>query len=195
MVERLVLASASPRRRLLLAEAGFSFDVMAAGVNEDLTGDPAPEAAAEELALRKARAVASTLRGADRLVLGADTVVALDGPAGVQLLGKPQDPQEAARMLGALSGSRHRVVTGVALVRTADAAERVAHERTWVSMRTITPQEIADYVASGEWQDKAGGYAIQENADAFVLGLEEGGFDNVVGLPVALTRRLIEDLK
>jgi nucleoside triphosphate pyrophosphatase len=192
--ERLVLASASPRRRTLLAEAGFTFEVQVADVDEGLSGNPQPEAAAEELALRKALAVAGRMVGQDRLVIGADTVVALDGPSGVRLLGKPEGPGQARRMLAGLSGSRHRVVTGVAVIRTRDGEQRLAHERTWVSMRTISPREIEDYVASGEWRDKAGGYAIQENADAFVLGLEEGGFDNVVGLPVALTRRLLDSL-
>ena len=95
-------------------------------------------------------------------------------------------------MLERLSASRHRVVTGVAVVRARDGRAEAAFERTWVSMRALTDPEVEDYVASGEWRDKAGGYAIQETADRFVTGLEEGGFDNVVGLPVGLTLELLE---
>ena len=94
-------------------------------------------------------------------------------------------------MLRSLSGSKHAVVTGVCVVRGADVEVFEGYERTWVLMRDITEDEVEAYVASGEWRDKAGGYAIQENADAFVVGLEGGGFDNVVGLPMGLTRDLL----
>ena len=94
-------------------------------------------------------------------------------------------------MLRALSGTRHRVITGVAVVRTIDGSERCDHETTWVTMREISEDEIGAYVASGEWRGKAGSYAIQETADRFVVGLDGGGFDNVVGLPVALTLALL----
>lgn len=191
---RVVLASGSPRRRELLAAAGWSFEVEAAGVDEELDGRPRAEEAAELLAARKARAVAERHRGEPVLVLGADTVVAVEEAAGDRLLGKPGGPAEARAMLERLSGSRHRVVTGVCVVRAADGAERLAHERTRVTMRPLTPEEVEGYVASGEWRDKAGGYAIQENADAFVTRLEEGGFDNVVGLPVDLATRLLAEL-
>lgn len=188
---RILLASASERRRVLLAGAGVTFDIEPSAVDERLPEPLGPETAAEVLAERKARAVARRHAGEDVVVLGADTIVALEGRAGPELLGKPADAGEARTMLGRLSGSRHRVVTGVAVVRAADGTARVAHERTWVAMRPIAPEEIEAYVASGEWRDKAGGYAIQETADAFVTGLEEGGFDNVVGLPVALALRLL----
>jgi len=93
------------------------------------------------------------------------------------------------------NGSRHQVITGVCAVRLPDLAQRCGSERTWVRMRAIGPDEVEDYVASDEWRGKAGGYAIQESADRFVTALEEGGFDNVVGLPVALTLRLLEELR
>ena len=194
---RIVLASASPRRSRLLAEAGLEFEVVVADVDEELPFPMLPEVAAETLAERKARAVASRYPDEGRLVVGADTVVAVDDPGSdgpLRLLGKPCDEDEARVMLGLLSGSRHRVVTGVAVVRTPDGACAVGHERTWVVMREISLAEIEAYVESGEWRDKAGGYAIQETADAFVTAPEEGGFDNVVGLPVALTRDLISRL-
>ena len=126
------------------------------------------------------------------LILGADTVVALKGEGGSwRSLGKPADSEEARGMLRSLSGSKHAVVTGVCVVRGADVEVFEGYERTWVLMRDITEDEVEAYVASGEWRDKAGGYAIQENADAFVVGLEGGGFDNVVGLPMGLTRDLL----
>ncbi len=94
-------------------------------------------------------------------------------------------------MLSSLAGSRHKVVTGVAVVPTDGSPPLVEQETTWVTMRRIQPEEVAAYVLSGEWRDKAGGYAIQENADAFVTNLEGGGFDNVVGLPVGRTLGLL----
>jgi len=181
---RLVLASASPRRRELLLRAGVRFEIEPPGVDESLAPGLDPIQAARLLAERKARAVAGRHRDAV-FVLGADTVVALEPrPGSYELLGKPDTPAEAARMLRALSGTRHSVVTGLCVVRAADQTSFLDAERTWVSMRALAAHEIRDYVDSGEWRDKAGGYAIQESADRFVTALEGGGFDNVVGLPV-----------
>ena len=190
---RVVLASGSDRRRDLLREAGLEFEIVVSEVDEECEPGLQPEQVAPMLALRKAREVARRTRGLECLVIGADTIVALDVPGGCELLGKPAGEAEALRMLERLSGSRHRVVTGVAVVAST-GEERSAWERTWVRMRAITPAEREAYVASGEWRGKAGGYAIQETADAFVTGLEEGGFDNVVGLPVELTLRLVREL-
>ena len=190
-MRRLILASASPRRKQLLLDAGFSFDVQVSGVDESYGSFERPEEVAEALALRKARAVAALLKGEEGLVLGADTVVALSVEGAWRLLGKPSGPTEAEEMLSMLSGSRHAVITGVSVVDAAASDELTASECTWVTMRQITPLEVKDYVATGEWEDKAGGYAIQESADAFVSSLEGGGFDNVVGLPVGLVRRLL----
>ncbi|MEM1449320.1 MAG: Maf family protein [Planctomycetota bacterium] len=190
-----VLASASPRRHALLREAGLSFRIEPADVDEtiDLTLDAG--AAAEDLALRKARAVArSRATGASpALVVGADTLVVLgeDGDPARRFLEKAADAEEAREMLRALSGTRHRVITGVAVVETAGGAERATHETTWVTMRAITPDEVEAYVESGEWEGKAGAYAIQETADRFVERLDGGGFDNVVGLPVERTLGLL----
>jgi septum formation protein len=186
----LVLASASPRRRELLERAGLQFTVEVSAVDEQLHPRTPPEEAALELAERKARAVASKLAARDLLVLAADTIVAV---ADVQLA-KAADEREAAQMLRTLSGTRHRVITGVCALRTKDLALARGFERTFVTMRAIPEAEIAAYVASGEWQDKAGAYAIQETADRFVTQLEEGGFDNVVGLPVELSLRLLAEL-
>ena len=187
-----MLASASPRRRAILAAAGLAFEVRPAGVPEDLPEGIAAVDAARELALRKARAHREQGVRDDVLWIGSDTVVAVSEASGRELLlGKPADAAEARAFLGRLSGTTHCVVTGVAVVRGRDGAEVVGHERTLVTMRPLEPAEIDAYVASGEWRDKAGGYAIQENADAFVTELAEGGFDNVVGLPLELTLALL----
>ncbi len=187
----LVLASASPRRRALLEAAGLSFAVVPSGVEETLAEGIAPEEAALELALRKARAVASR-SGPGIWVLGADTVVALEVGASTRLLGKPGSAEEARAMLRSLSGTTHRVVSGVCVVRRPDGLVLSGAETTRVTMRAIEPGQIEAYVASGEWRDKAGGYAIQESAERFVVRLEGGGLDNVVGLPVRLALALLE---
>ncbi|MEM7311331.1 MAG: Maf family protein [Planctomycetota bacterium] len=191
----LVLASASPRRRALLAAEGLDFRVDPADVDESLEGGREPEEAARELAQRKAEAVLPRYSGQPVWILAADTIVALQEGAGAwRLLGKPADAAEAASMLRSLSDSAHRVVTGVCAARGLDGALEVTSETTLVTMRTIEPHEVDDYVASGEWQGKAGGYAIQETADRFVVALEGGGFDNVVGLPVARALELVHGL-
>lgn len=188
---RLVLASASPRRRELLERAGLEFTIEPADVDETLAQFVDPRDAAVQLAERKALAVAARHRGAAVVVLGADTIVAVPAGERWRLLGKPADETEEREMLAALSGTRHAVITGVAVVRAADGVLHADAERTWVRMRVLAAREIEEYVASGEWRDKAGGYAIQETADRFVTGLEGGGFDNVVGLPVELALELL----
>lgn len=194
MSPALVLASGSARRHALLREAGVAYEIRVSDVDETVEPGTAPEDAAVGLARKKARAVAEGLAGEPRWVLGADTVVAVTRDGVDHLLEKPRDADDARRMLRWLSESRHRVITGVCVERCSDGVVATDYERTWVTMRAITEAEVEAYVASGEWQGKAGGYAIQENADAFVTRLEEGGFDNVVGLPVALTLRLLEEL-
>lgn len=124
-------------------------------------------------------------------MLAADTIVALGEREEERLLGKPADLSEARAMLRSLSGTRHRVVTGVCVAPAPEGAPLVGSETTWVRMRAIEAREVEAYVRSGEWRDKAGGYAIQESADRFVLALEGGGFDNVVGLPVGLALELL----
>lgn len=187
---RIVLASASPRRRELLAAAGLEFEVRPVDVPEDLGEFAEPAQACARLAERKALACAADLDGA-ALVIGSDTIVAVDGAAGWSLLGKPEDEADAHAMLSGLSSTRHVVATGVCVVDTRDGSRHTDLEETWVTMRAITHAEVAAYVASGEWRGKAGGYAIQETADRFVEALEGGGFDNVVGLPVGLTLQLL----
>ena len=190
-----VLASASPRRHALLADAGVRFRIEPADVDETIRAELGAGAAAEDLALRKARAVAERRGPGDgpAVVLGSDTLVVLgeDGAANRRFLEKAPDAAAAREMLRVLSGSRHRVITGIAVVWTEGGAVRSDHETTWVTMREISAAEIDAYVTSGEWRGKAGAYAIQETADRFVVGLEGGGFDNVVGLPVQRTLELL----
>ena len=182
---RLILASASPRRRELLSAAGVAFIVDAASVDETPLDGETPAECVERLALMKARAVLPRHPG--DVVLGADTTVVLDG----RMLGKPVDEFEAAIMLRSLSGRAHEVLTGVALVSA--AGERSTVERTTVVMTRLTEDEIAWYVASGEPGDKAGAYAIQGLASRFIPRLE-GSYSNVVGLPVAAVLQLVNEM-
>lgn len=185
----LVLASSSPRRRQLLLDAGLAPRVVDPPVPEPgrLPQGLTPCQQAEALAFFKAKAVRDTVD--EPFVLGADTIVVL----GQQILGKPADQAEARRMLAGLSGSRHQVITGVALLGR-DGARLIASEVTYVTMRGMTPEELDAYIASGEWIGKAGAYAIQETADRFVDSVE-GSFSNVVGLPLELVRRMIRELR
>lgn len=180
----LVLASASPRRREILANAGIAFTVRPADVDESPRDGESPEAHVRRLAEAKARAVWRE----GETVLGADTVVTIDG----HILGKPTDDNDAARMLGLLSGRRHRVLTGVCFYG-GDQASRHAQaevEETFVDFLTLSEQEIADYIATGEPADKAGAYAIQGGASKFVRRIE-GCYFNVVGLPIARVYQFI----
>jgi len=174
----LILASASPRRRALLAQAGFRFRVQSSRYHEgEPSGDPAVFALAAGMG--KARDVAGR-RNRPGWVLGADTVVA----KGRTVFGKPKDREQARRMLGELSGRRHEVLTGVALIPP-DGRRPIAWvERTEVWMRKIGPTEMEAYLDSREWADKAGGYGVQGLAGAFVTRIE-GCYFNVVGLPLA----------
>jgi septum formation protein len=180
----LVLASHSPRRRELLACAGIPFVVRPASVDEARIGDEDPGVHVCRLAREKAQSVACAL---DEIVLGADTVVVIDGA----VLGKPSDREHAARMLRQLSGRAHEVVTGICL-RTSNRLI-VDQESTRVRFVRLSEEEIAAYAASGEPLDKAGGYAIQGGASRFVDRIE-GCYFNVVGLPVALVWRHLQEL-
>ena len=195
-IARMVLASSSPRRQTLLAEAGYAFDVQPPPISEPThwsDGLP-PIQLAEALAYFKARSVADNHHGA--WVLGADTIVALDE----QIMGKPADEDDARRMLHDLSHNRHDVITGVALVFLngdggVGAAEKrlIASSTTRVTMRPMTDAEIDAYIVSDEWRGKAGAYAIQETADRFISTLE-GSFSNVVGLPMELLEQMVESV-
>lgn len=181
---RLVLASASPRRAALLAQIGLDpAAVVPAAVNEAPRADETPAAHALRLAEEKARAVAAREAGA--FVLGADTVVA----CGRRILGKPATEDEARRCLALLSGRRHRVHGGIAV---ATPAGKLVTRRveTAVLFKRLTRDEIEGYIASNEWRDKAGGYAIQGRAARFVRGIV-GSYSNIVGLPLYETVALL----
>ena len=179
----LILASASPRRKELLQQAGFSFRVEVSGVAELRLPGEAPIAFATRLAREKAQDVASK-SAATAIVIGADTVVVCDE----EILGKPADAGDAKRMLRLLAGRTHQVITGVCVL-FGDAVE-LAAEVTMVQMLTISAQEIDEYVASGEPMDKAGAYAIQGQAARWIPRVK-GCYFNVVGLPLALVTAMI----
>jgi septum formation protein len=182
---KLILASASPRRRELLTQAGYSFAVQASSVPESRQPGEDATSFATRLAREKAEAVFAQQSSGPVVVLGADTVVVCDG----EVMGKPSDAVDAARMLLLLSGRTHQVVTGVAVAW--GTRVEVAAELTHVTMHTLSPQEIAQYVATGEPMDKAGAYAIQGYAARWVPRIR-GCYFNVVGLPLALVSGMLE---
>ena len=192
----LVLASASPRRQELLGNARISFTVQPAEIDETPRAGESPRACAERLAREKALVVART--GPEDYVLGADTIVVIDG----EILNKPQDPNDAARMLRLLSGRTHEVITGICLVKPASGVQspfagdslRTESERTRVTMCELSDAEIRAYIATGEPMDKAGAYAIQGIASRWIPRIE-GDYSNVVGLPVALVYRMLREAK
>ncbi len=182
MTGPLVLASRSPQRRAILEQLGVAFRVVVPAVDE-LESGPA-EAVAVENARRKALAVAGDCQTP---VLGVDTVVSLDD----RLYGKPATTEDARSTLTALAGRRHTVLSGLCLVR--DGAARTASARTAVEFRPLDEAVLEWYLASGEWRERAGGYAIQGRGAALVAGIE-GDFFNVVGLPVATLLELMPGL-
>ncbi len=200
----LILASASPRRQELLSNAGISFAVQPADVDETPLPGEAARDCAERLARQKALAVSKSRPG--DVVLGADTIVVV----GEEMLGKPANDEDAARMLRMLSGKTHHVITGVCVAgpgtqysahgpqrsTVASSGEEpvvaTASETTLVTMSEISDQEILDYVATGEPMDKAGAYAIQGRASRWIPRIE-GDYSNVVGLPVAMVYRMLRE--
>ena len=190
----LLLASSSPRRRELLTQAGFTFQVVFFPVEESRHPGEDPVLYTQRLARAKAEIVFNTHKaraaasGDPLIVLGADTVVVCDD----HVLGKPADPTDAIRMLHLLSGRTHQVITGVCLVSAAGV--EVASETTSVTMQTLSQQEILDYIATGEPVDKAGAYAIQGRASRWIPHIS-GCYFNVVGLPLALVSNILEGMQ
>lgn len=203
---KIVLASGSPRRRELLTALGLDYTVLVSGVEEQVT-ETEPSRVVEQLSAQKAYDVLQKLLsavsrqntqgqeplhwdgGEDLLVIGADTIVAVDG----QILGKPADPKDAAGMLERLSGRHHQVYTGVTLYHHSqgETRQRTFHECTQVYFSPMTQEEIDWYVSTKEPMDKAGAYGIQGLGSRFVRAIE-GDYSNVVGLPVA---RLYQELR
>lgn len=181
---RIILASTSTRRRDLLEAAGIAFDIDAPAIVETRLPDERAEAYAERMAREKVRAVIA--RHPTRIVLAADTIVVI----GDQVLGKPTGAQEAAAMLRALSGKPHLVMTAVAVAFGSLVRAKVASTTVWV--RPLDDDEVRQYVATGEPFDKAGAYAIQGSARAFIERIN-GALDTVIGLPIALVHELLHE--
>ncbi len=184
-----ILASASPRRRLLLGEAGYAFDVVPSCIDESNYAIEGMDCVtyARQLALAKARDVA--WKHPDRLVLGADTVVDFNG----EIIGKPEDAADADRIIRLLFSAPHQVITGIALVRIGDSTEIAETATTLVYPRQLTEEQITEHIRMEDWKGKAGAYGIQEAGDQFVERIE-GSFTNVIGLPMELVRALLEQL-
>ncbi|MBP3327898.1 MAG: septum formation inhibitor Maf [Clostridia bacterium] len=183
-MKKIILASASPRRKELLTLAGVNFTVEVADADETLEDGVTPDEAVKQLAEIKARAVFE--QHADSVVIGADTVVAVDG----KILGKPKNYEEANEMLNLLSGRKHFVFTGVCLM--SQEKTTVFCQKTAVEFYPLSQNEIDEYIASNDCYDKAGGYGIQTNGCVLVKGIE-GDYFNVVGLPVAETVRALKE--
>ena len=183
-MEKLVLASGSPRRAEVLTAVGWPFEIIVAGIDESLKPDEDAVAYVQRLGRSKAETVANKIeRG---LVLGADTAVVIDA----EILGQPRDDEDARRMLRLLSGKWHEVLTGVALVRVAaETTTHVDYERTRVRFAEISAEEIDWYVGTGEPSGKAGAYGVQGRAGLFVKEIQ-GDYFNIVGLPIRLVYEL-----
>ena len=185
-MQRLVLASSSPRRREIMAREGLEFEIVTSDVDEAIDA-PAPELLVSELALLKASAVARNI-GEDALVIGADTVVCIDG----QVLGKPKGKKDAKKMLCQLSGRVHQVYTGVCVMEARTAKAVCRYERTDVVFKDLKKKKIKKYVKTGEPFDKAGAYGIQGKGAKLVHCIV-GDYNNVVGLPVRLLMKILEE--
>jgi MAF protein len=184
---KLILASASPRRRDLLRQCGIECEILNPAVPEDASAGETPEELVVRLAREKARAAAGRIGAREALILAADTVVA----DGTGVLGKPESPQQAGEFLLRLRGREHRVITGVCLLQASAGTERTRSAVTAVRMRAYSDAELAAYAAGGDALDKAGAYAIQDAAFHPVESIA-GCYTNVVGLPLCRVYALLE---
>lgn len=187
---RIILASASPRRKELMASLQLKFEIMPSDADESVPGDWSPERIVTELALRKANAVREQYptQVADAVIVGSDTIVVLDD----RIFGKPENEEEAAAMLQSLQGRSHYVYTGIACTDTTTGRTSTGYRHTLVHMKPLTPERIQAYVRSGEPADKAGAYAIQGLGSTLVDRIE-GCYFTVVGLPVSLLSDMLEE--
>jgi septum formation protein len=185
----MILASASPRRKQLLTEAGYKFTVVKPDIDESAFAAEGLNtcAYAERLALAKAKNVAQKHQGS--LVIGADTVADFDG----RIIGKPADARDAEQITKKLFSRPHKVITGIAIVRLRDNTELLESNTTTVYPRAITAEQLAEHIKSGSWRDKAGAYAIKEIGDEFIQRIE-GSLTNVMGLPMELLGALLDKL-
>jgi len=183
----IILASSSPRRKRLLAEAGYKFTCVDPDIDESAFDAEQISSSeyAKRLAIAKARSVAGKFP--DYLVIGADTVADFGG----EIIGKPGDAKEAEEITRRLFSRPHKVITAVAIVRESDGTEIVESDSTTVYPRKLTESQIAEHIKGGSWRGKAGAYAIQEGGDEFVERIE-GSLTNVMGLPMELVHRLLK---
>lgn len=185
---KLILASASARRAQILRDAGLPFQIISSAIDEAPMEGESPQDLVRRLAEQKAQLVAARAIG-PAIIIGADTVVVFNG----KILGKPRSAEEARAMLGQLSGRTHAVITGIALIRLPDEATRQELETTQVTFAPLSDEEISSYVATGEPFDKAGAYAIQGRGGRHITRID-GGYFNVVGLPLGKLYRLLREL-
>ncbi len=187
-VSRLILASVSARRALLLREHGYVFDVIEPPLDEPdhLADQASPVQRAEALSYFKARSVASLVDSGT--ILAGDTIVSLRD----QIFGKPIDREDAKRILSSLSGTTHQVITAVTLLDATTGKRLIRHDTTAVTMKQLSEAEIETYLDTGAWAGKAGAYGIQDRADSFITSTH-GSFTNVVGLPMELVGRMLTD--
>ena len=185
---RLILASASPRRAELLREYGYDFEIVPSPLPEpaEFSEGSSPVERAKASGEFKARSVAAVV--GEGWVLAADTIASLGG----RIFGKPVDRDDARNILESLSGTTHQVITGVTLLDAASGITLIRHDSTDVTMRRLAEREIEDYLDSGAWAGKAGAYGIQDKGDAFVERID-GSFTNVVGLPMELVERMLDE--
>ena len=185
-ISQFILASASPRRRQLLAEAGYKFTVIHPNIDESsFAADRiSPGKYSEQLALAKAKSVVQ--KYPDSLVIGADTIVDSRG----EIIGKPVDAKEARRIIQRLFSEPHKVITGLAICRFRDGVEIVTCDCTTVYPKQLTQDQIDEHIKSSRWIDKSGAYAIKENGDEFIERIE-GSLTNVMGLPMELLEQLL----
>ncbi|MBN1805019.1 MAG: septum formation protein Maf [Sedimentisphaerales bacterium] len=181
-----ILASASPRRKQLLTEAGYKFTIIPADIDESAFPSEGinPCEYACRLALEKAKKVAK--EHPDSLVLAADTIVDFEG----EIIGKPADRTDAEQITKKLFGKPHKVITGIAIIRLRDGTEINECDTTTVYPKKLTIEQLDEHIKSGSWQDKAGAYAIQENGDEFIERID-GSMTNVMGLPMELLEQLL----
>lgn len=184
----IVLASSSPRRKKLLEQAGFQFITDPSNLNEEQYPTTDPYKLVTTLAREKAREVA--LRHPGSIIIGADTTVVCNG----EMMAKPQDRQDARRMLALLSGNKHTVITGFAVIDTVSKKEFIEYVEGIVYFKKITEKQIEDYIETGEPFDKAGGYAIQEGLSREFIERFEGDIEGIIGLPVKRIMEIINKL-
>ncbi len=190
MTEKIILASASPRRSELLHQAGIKFEVIPSQIDEDQYPSDGEDPVYYTRTLARAKALDVGKQKPNTLVLGADCVVSVDD----EIIGKPKDAVDAERIIRRLFSQTHEVITSVAFITLNHGIELIETESTWVYPRQLTDKQISDYIVAGKWQGKAGGYGIQDpEGDEFIERIE-GSYSNVMGLPIELVQEMLQDL-